>query len=152
LVRHPVRALAAVSRFPHLTGAALIAALASALYLPFLANPPVFDDFYFLWGSNFAYYATHPFGLELRVPPYFSMAVVQLAWWGSIEAHASSLCAVRARGKLVFDASDRACAIAPATGVKARASAGAAVRHRSRGGHGADTSSARRSPASYSPV
>jgi protein O-mannosyl-transferase len=87
LVRRPVRALAAVSRFPHLAGAALIAALAGALYLPFLANPPVFDDLYFLSGQNFAYYATHPFGLELRVPPYFSMAVIQLAWWGSIEAH-----------------------------------------------------------------
>ena len=103
-----MRALVAVSRFPHLAGAALIAALAGALYSPFLANPPVFDDLYFLWGSNFAYYATHPFGLELRVPPYFSMAVVQLAWWGHIEAHriltlAFHVACALALYKLVFD-------------------------------------------------
>ena len=77
----------AVSRFPHFWAAAFVTVLAGVLYLPFLSNPPVFDDFYFLKGSFFAYYATHPFGLELRVPPYFSMAVVQLAWWGHIEAH-----------------------------------------------------------------
>ena len=77
----------AISRFPHVCAAGVLTLLAGALYLPFLSNPPVFDDFYFLNGSLFAYYATHPFGLELRVPPYFSMAVVQLAWWGHIEAH-----------------------------------------------------------------
>jgi protein O-mannosyl-transferase len=76
-----------VNRFPTLVGAALIAALAGGLYLPFLANPPVFDDHYFFSGQLFAYYATHPFGLELRVPAYFSLAVVQLIWWGHIEAH-----------------------------------------------------------------
>jgi tetratricopeptide (TPR) repeat protein len=126
-----VRALAAVSRFPHLAGAALIAALAGALYLPFLASPPVFDDFYFLWGQNFAYYATHPFGLELRVPPYFSMAVVQLAWWGHIEAHriltlAFHIACVLALYRLIFDiqryAAQRASA-APAAGLEAHAPA-----------------------------
>lgn len=125
-----MRALVAVSRFPHLAGAALIAALAGALYLPFLANPPVFDDLYFLWGSNFAYYATHPFGLELRVPPYFSMAVVQLAWWGHIEAHriltlAFHVACALALYKLVFDiqryASQRD--LVPATGAEAHAPA-----------------------------
>ena len=126
-----MRALAAVSRFPHLVGAALIAALAGALYLPFLANPPVFDDFYFLWGQNFAYYATHPFGLELRVPPYFSMAVVQLAWWGHIEAHriptlAFHIACALVLYRLVFDiqgyAAQRASA-APAAGLTAHAPA-----------------------------
>jgi len=126
-----VRARAAISRYPHLTGAALIAALAGALYSPFLANPPVFDDLYFLWGQNFAYYATHPFGLELRVPPYFSMAVVQLAWWGHIEAHriltlAFHIACACALYRLIFDiqrhAARRACA-APATGLEAHAPA-----------------------------
>jgi tetratricopeptide (TPR) repeat protein len=127
LVRRPVRALAAVSRFPHLAGAVLIAALAGALYSPFLANPPVFDDLYFLWGQNFAYYATHPFGLELRVPPYFSMAVVQLAWWGHIEAHriltlAFHIACALGLYKLVFDLQRYAALrnpAAPATGVEA---------------------------------
>jgi tetratricopeptide (TPR) repeat protein len=86
LVRRPVRVQDVVSRFWHLSAAAFVAVLAGVLYLPFLSNPPVFDDFYFLTGSLFAYYATHPFGLELRVPPYFSMAVVQLVWWDHIEA------------------------------------------------------------------
>ncbi len=126
-----MRALAAVSRFPHLAGAALIAALAGALYLPFLDNPPVFDDFYFLWGQNFAYYATHPFGLELRVPPYFSMAVVQLAWWGHIEAHriltlAFHIACALALYKLIFDIQRHAArntAEAPATTVQSHAPA-----------------------------
>jgi protein O-mannosyl-transferase len=122
-----VRTLVAVSRFPHLAGAALIAVLASAVYLPFLANPPVFDDLYFLSGSNFAYYATHPFGLELRVPPYFSMAVVQLAWWGHIEAHRILTLAFHAACafalyKLVFDIQRYAAprgSTRPATGLEA---------------------------------
>jgi protein O-mannosyl-transferase len=77
----------AVNRFPAPVGLVLIAALASGLYLPFLANPPVFDDYYFFSGQLFAYYATHPFGFELRVPAYFSLAVVQFIWWERIEAH-----------------------------------------------------------------
>jgi protein O-mannosyl-transferase len=113
-----VRALVAVTRFPHLAGAAFIAALAGVLYLPFLANPPVFDDLYFLSGSNFAYYATHPLGLELRVPPYFSMALVQLAWWGHIEAHriltlAFHIACALALYKLVLDIQRYAAAHAP---------------------------------------
>lgn len=76
-----------VGRFPHLAATVLVVALAGGLYSPFLANPGVFDDFYFLHGHRFAYYATHPFGLELRVPPHFSLAVVQLIWWEHIEAH-----------------------------------------------------------------
>lgn len=126
-----MRALAAVGRFPHLTGAALIAALAGALYAPFLANPPVFDDFYFLWGQNFAYYATHPFGPELRVPPYFSMAVVQLAWWGRIEAHriltlAFHIASAFALYRLIFDIQRHAArhsSTVPGTGLEAHAPA-----------------------------
>ena len=82
-----MRAVArALSRFPVLVGIGVIVGLASALYLPFLANPPVFDDLGFFSGRLHSYYATHPFGLELRVPPYFSLAVVQVIW-GTMEAH-----------------------------------------------------------------
>ncbi|HSF21123.1 MAG TPA: hypothetical protein VLA81_03710 [Burkholderiales bacterium] len=68
----------ALRRFPVLVGIGLIAGLASALYLPFLANPPVFDDIGFFSGRLHSYYATHPFGLDLRLPPYFSLAIVQV--------------------------------------------------------------------------
>lgn len=121
----------AVTRHPRLAGAALIATLAGALYIPFFANPPVFDDLYFLWGQNFAYYATHPFGLELRVPPYFSMAVVQLAWWGHIEAHriltlAFHIACVFALYRLIFDIqwhAARRASTTPGTGLEAHAPA-----------------------------
>jgi len=82
-----MRAVAsALSRTPKLAGIGLIVGLASALYLPFLANPPVFDDLGFFSGRLFSYYATHPLGLELRLPPYFSLAFVQVIW-GQMEAH-----------------------------------------------------------------
>jgi protein O-mannosyl-transferase len=131
LVRRPVRALVAVSRFPQLAGATLLAALAGALYLPFLANPPVFDDNYFFTGQLFAYYATHPFGLELRVPPYFSMAVVQLAWWGHIEAHriltlGFHIACAFALYRLIFDIrryATQSASATPATGLEAHAPA-----------------------------
>jgi tetratricopeptide (TPR) repeat protein len=56
-------------------GALPILALACALYLPFLGNPPIFDDWVFFNGWNFAYYATHPFDLfGIRSLPYFSLA------------------------------------------------------------------------------
>jgi protein O-mannosyl-transferase len=64
----------------------LLAALSCALYLPFLANPPFFDDRYVFSGHKFAEYALSPLGLELRHPAYFSLAFVQVLW-GSIEAH-----------------------------------------------------------------
>ncbi|MGH8634202.1 MAG: tetratricopeptide repeat protein [Burkholderiales bacterium] len=97
----------ALSRFPVLAGVGLIAGLASALYLPFLANPPVFDDLGFFSGRLFSYYATHPLGLELRVPPYFSLAIVQVIW-GSMEAHrilglAFHIACALALYKLIFD-------------------------------------------------
>ena len=71
---------------PRLFGICLIVALAAGLYLPFLGSPPVFDDRGFFSGMGFSYYATHPFDFGLRVPAYFSLAVVQV-FWGSIEAH-----------------------------------------------------------------
>jgi len=76
----------ALNRFLLLAGVGLIVGLTGGLYLPFIANPPVFDDLGFFSGRLFSYYATHPFGLELRVPPYFSLAVVQVIW-GTMEAH-----------------------------------------------------------------
>ena len=72
--------------FPHLIGAGLIVALACGLYLPFLGSPPVFDDAFLFSGERFSYYATHPFGLELRVPPYFSFAVTHVLS-GRMEVH-----------------------------------------------------------------
>jgi tetratricopeptide (TPR) repeat protein len=72
----------------HLTWAALLllAALSCALYLPFLANPPFFDDRNFFSGNHFANYAASPLGLGLRQPAYFSLAFAQV-FWGSIEVH-----------------------------------------------------------------
>jgi tetratricopeptide (TPR) repeat protein len=121
----------AVSRHPHLVGAALVSGLACALYLPFLANPPVFDDFSVLWGQKFAYYATHPLGLDLRVPPYFSLAVVEYACWGCIEVHRTLTLALHiacalALYRLICDLLRCAAATGvalPATGLQAHAPA-----------------------------
>lgn len=73
-------------RFSHLIGVGLVVVLAAGLYIPFLGNPLVFDDPFLFSGSRFAYYATHPFGLEVRVPPYFSFAVAQVLS-GRMEVH-----------------------------------------------------------------
>src|SRR6267142_2295893 len=67
-------------------GVALIAALACGLYLPFLNNQRVFDDWVFFSGEQFAYFATHPFGLGMRLPPYFSLAITEIEL-GSMQAH-----------------------------------------------------------------
>jgi len=75
-----------VGRFPHWVAAGLIAGLACGLYWPFLRSPRVFDDWVFFSGQNFSHYATHPFGLELRLPPYFSLAVTEVLI-GSMQAH-----------------------------------------------------------------
>jgi tetratricopeptide (TPR) repeat protein len=71
-----------------LTAAALavLAALAAALYLPYLGNPAFFDDRFLFSGQDFAHHALFPFGLGLRHPAYFSLAFVQTIF-GSIEAH-----------------------------------------------------------------
>ncbi|TMH79298.1 MAG: tetratricopeptide repeat protein [Betaproteobacteria bacterium] len=65
-------------RFRPWIAATLIAGFACGLYGPFLGSPRVFDDWVFFSGQNFSYYATHPFGLELRLPPYFSLAVTEV--------------------------------------------------------------------------
>jgi hypothetical protein len=96
-----------LNRFPALIGIGLIAGLAVALYLPFIANPPVFDDRGFFSGRLFSYYATHPLGLELRVLPYFTLAIVQVIW-GSMEAHrivglAFHIACALALYKLIYD-------------------------------------------------
>lgn len=65
---------------------ALIAALAAVLYLPYLGNPPIFDDRIFFSGYRFYEYARFPLGIGLRFPPYFSLAWVQVVF-GGIETH-----------------------------------------------------------------
>ena len=120
----------ALNRFPVLVGIGLVVGLASALYLPFLANPPVFDDLFFFSGRSFSYYATHPFDLALRVPPYFSLAIVQVIW-GTMEAHRilglalHAACAL-ALYKLIFDLQQyaaRRAAAPPGAGLEAHAPA-----------------------------
>jgi tetratricopeptide (TPR) repeat protein len=71
-----------------LTAASLaaVAALAAALYLPFLGNPPIFDDKVFFSGFGFYNYARFPFGLGVRYPPYFSLAWTHVIF-GSIGTH-----------------------------------------------------------------
>ena len=122
--------ISALSRFPVLVGIGVIAGLASALYLPYLANPPVFDDLGFFSGRLHSYYATHPFGLELRVPPYFSLAIVQVIW-GTMEAHrilglAFHIACSLALYKLIFDLQQHAARRAgapPGAGLEAHAPA-----------------------------
>jgi len=70
----------------HWGWAGLIVLAAAALYLPFLHNPLVFDDKPFFSGYRFAYYATHPLGFDVRVPPYFTLATTEVLWSGVIEA------------------------------------------------------------------
>ena len=75
-----------VGRFRHWIAAGLIAGLACGLYWPFLESPRVFDDWVFFSGRNFSYYATHLFGLEPRLPPYFSLAITEV-FIGGLQAH-----------------------------------------------------------------
>jgi tetratricopeptide (TPR) repeat protein len=75
----------------HALAAVAIAVLAAALYVPFLGNPLVFDDKIFFTGYRFAYYATHPLGLDLRLPPYFSLAIVQVLEGGIVQQRIVSL-------------------------------------------------------------
>jgi hypothetical protein len=73
----------------HLAVAGVVAALAAALYLPFLGNPWVFDDRpFFSGGPMFYFYATTPLGLGLRLPPYFSLAATETLG-GSMAVHRS---------------------------------------------------------------
>jgi protein O-mannosyl-transferase len=77
--------------FWRLGGAIAIAALAAALYVPFLGNPLVFDDKIFFAGHRFSYYATHPLGLDLRLPPYFTLTFTQALWNGVVAQRIVSL-------------------------------------------------------------
>lgn len=63
-----------------LAGIGAIMVLASVLYVPFLGNPLAFDDLPFFSGAGFAHYATTPFGLGLRLLPYFTLAFPQVMW------------------------------------------------------------------------
>src|SRR5258706_485500 len=74
------------ARFPHWICPGIVAGLACVLYWPFLGNPRVFDDWVFFSGAGFSYYATHPFGLAARVPPFFSLAITEI-FLGSMQAH-----------------------------------------------------------------
>src|SRR5213596_1943054 len=96
-----------IGRFRPWIAAGLIAGLACGLYWPFLGSPRVFDDWVFFSGQNFSYYATHPFGLELRLPPYFSLAVTEVEI-GSMVAHrivslAFHIACALAIYKLIYD-------------------------------------------------
>lgn len=77
--------MTASTRNPHLIAAGAIALLVAALYLPFLGNPLVFDDANFFNGQKFVYYATHPIGMDRRLPGYFTLAATRVVWDG-IEA------------------------------------------------------------------
>lgn len=75
----------------HAVAALAIATLAAALYVPFLGNPLVFDDKLFFTGWRFSYYATHPLGLDLRLPPYFSLAMTHALEGGIVAQRVVSL-------------------------------------------------------------
>jgi len=108
-----------------------VAALTAALYVPFLGNPLVFDDKIFFSGHRFAYYATHPLGLDLRLPPYFSLALTQVLSGGIAAQRVVSLilhvgCAL-ALYKLLVDLQRMALRPAPEADVSLRAGIGAAA-------------------------
>jgi tetratricopeptide (TPR) repeat protein len=79
------------ARLRHAALALGIAALAAALYAPFLGNPLVFDDKIFFSGYRFSYYATHPLGLDLRLPPYFSLTITHVLEGGIVAQRVVSL-------------------------------------------------------------
>jgi tetratricopeptide (TPR) repeat protein len=79
------------ARLRHAVLALAVAALAAALYVPFLGNPLVFDDKIFFSGHRFSYYATHPLGLDLRLPPYFSLTLTQVLAGGIVAQRVVSL-------------------------------------------------------------
>jgi hypothetical protein len=72
--------------------ASAAAGLGCALYVPFLGNPMVFDDLPFFSSGSFAYFATTPLGLNLRLLPYFTLTFPQVLWgqfppWHHAEIH-----------------------------------------------------------------
>src|SRR6266851_5469885 len=96
-----------IRRFPYWIAAGLIAGLACGLYWPFLGSPRVFDDWVFFSGQSFSYYATHPFGPALRLPPYFSLAVTEVEIGGMVAHRIVSLAfhiaSALALYKLIYD-------------------------------------------------
>ncbi|MDP2240178.1 MAG: tetratricopeptide repeat protein [Burkholderiales bacterium] len=97
-----------LKRFPHLAGIGLIGVLACVLYLPFLGNPLVFDDWVFFSGSRFSYYATHPFDFfNTRNLPYFSLAFTYIVGggiqWHRVVSLALHLACSLALYKLLYD-------------------------------------------------
>src|ERR1051326_5811 len=69
-----------------LAALAILAVLAGALYVPYLGNARIFDDKFFFSGRGFSHYATFPFGFGIRIPAYFSLALVETQI-GGIQAH-----------------------------------------------------------------
>jgi tetratricopeptide (TPR) repeat protein len=77
------------SRESHATAVlalALLVVLTAALYLPYLGNPLLFDDKFFFSGRGFSHYAASPFGIGIRIPAYFSLALVETTV-GGVHAH-----------------------------------------------------------------
>jgi tetratricopeptide (TPR) repeat protein len=111
--------MTASARNRHLIAAGAIAVLAAALYLPFLGSPLVFDDRVFFTGQKFVYYATHPIGMDLRLPGYFTLAATRVLWSGIEAQRILSLvfhiaCAL-ALYRLLYDLQRVALPDAPAT-------------------------------------
>lgn len=85
-----------------LTPIAIIAALGSLLYVPFLKNEILFDDFNFFRGSFPSIAATTPWVYPLRGLPYFTLGFVEVVW-GTLWAHrVTSLVLHIACGVLLF--------------------------------------------------
>ena len=108
-----------------------VAAAAVALYLPFVGNPLVFDDRIFFDGYRFSYYATHPLGLDLRLPAYFSITATEILWGGIVAHRVVSLllhvaCAL-ALYQLLADLQRAALPAAAEGDVELRAAIGAAA-------------------------
>src|ERR1035437_6750639 len=73
-------------RFFDVAAVSLVIILAMALYLPFLANPPVFDDRGF-FASGVGEAAALPFTLSSRAFPYFTIAFFEIVSGGQMEIH-----------------------------------------------------------------
>jgi protein O-mannosyl-transferase len=78
--------IAALRRIPVALAVCALLALVCGLYLPFIGNPPIFDDKLFFLGEQLSYYATHPIGMYRRAPAFASLAFTQVVW-GDIESH-----------------------------------------------------------------
>jgi tetratricopeptide (TPR) repeat protein len=113
----------------HVTALLALLAATVTLYVPFLGNPLVFDDKLFFSGRLFAHYATHPIGLDLRLPAYFSLTMTDVIWGGVVAQRTVSLvlhagCALLLY-QLLVDAQRIALPGAAQAGAVARAAIGA---------------------------